>query len=247
MLRINDWLMNKPRDPDVTGSVWYIPACSCILSISCQKNAAAVKMSSCALISHVWVACAESQWRHDPLQSTFEEDAAGDAVGGWLIPRALSYLIEHIHKHWSSRVSGLVWIFRKKNNNTAAVLVKWNITFSCGLYCSFMQCNKLLMTAFFSDSIPWHVTACKLDDEPIHSWGKKTPAFLPSYYLTGFVQDRKLWANNRNTCGYTNKNTAGFLNIPSHLIHNSFLFFWGKNFLSITCRQCEFNAKSQEW
>lgn len=51
MLRINDWLMNKPRDPDATGSVWYIPACSCIPSISCQNKAAAVKMPSCALIS----------------------------------------------------------------------------------------------------------------------------------------------------------------------------------------------------
>lgn len=70
-----------------------------ISSISCQKNAAAFKMSSCALISHVWVAYAESQWRHDPLQSTFEENAAGDTVGGWLIPTALSYLIEDIHKY----------------------------------------------------------------------------------------------------------------------------------------------------
>lgn len=149
---------------------------------------------------------------------------------------------------WSSRVSGLVWIFRK-NNNTAALLVKRNITFSCGLYCSFMPGNKLLTTAFISDSIPWHVTACKLDDEPIHSWAKKTPAFLPPYYLTVLVQDKKLW-DNTNTCGYTNKNTVGFLNIPSHLIHNSFLFCGEKKKLlkySKTCRQCELNAKSQEW
>lgn len=56
-------------------------------------------MSSCVLISHVWVAYAESQRRHDPLQSTSEENAAGDTVGGWLIPRAPRHSIEDIHKH----------------------------------------------------------------------------------------------------------------------------------------------------
>lgn len=120
--------------------VWYIPACACnsamcfsifSASLSHQKNtavatAAAVKRFPRVLTSHItcrWVVYSELLKRHNLLCFTFEENT-GDAVGGWLIPRVLTYLIYDIHKHCGLLVSGLVWLFR---NNTTAEFEKWNI------------------------------------------------------------------------------------------------------------------------